>query len=84
MVNPIHVNPSVASRHLTEGGSDWLWVVTTLMGFSTLAVFTWAKLVGLSYWYFALHVFHQTSIESNLAERERFIILLWLSSRYHR
>lgn len=58
MVNPIHVNPSLAARRLTVGGSDWLWFVTTIMGLSTLAVFTWAKLVGLFCWYFARHVFH--------------------------
>lgn len=58
MVNPIHVNPSNAARHLTIGGSDWLWFVTTIMGLSTLAVFTWAKLVGLFCWHFSRHVFH--------------------------
>jgi bacteriorhodopsin len=47
MANPIHVNPSAAVRRLTIGGSDWLWVVFTIMILSAVAVFVWSKLVGL-------------------------------------
>jgi bacteriorhodopsin len=48
MANPIHVNPSFAARRLTIGGSDWLWVVTTIMCISALMVFAWSKMVSVS------------------------------------
>ncbi|KAI0273079.1 hypothetical protein BGY98DRAFT_1120460 [Russula aff. rugulosa BPL654] len=44
MANPVHVNPSGAFRHLTVGGSDWLWVVFTIMILSAVAVFVWSKI----------------------------------------
>jgi len=47
MANPIIVNPSSAARRLTIGGSDWLWVVTTIMCISAVTAFVWSKLVGL-------------------------------------
>jgi hypothetical protein len=59
MVNPIHVNPTFAERHLTVGASDWLWVVTVIMGISTLSAFAWASLVGL-FPCLAWHVSHST------------------------
>ncbi|KAH9971628.1 family A G protein-coupled receptor-like protein [Russula compacta] len=43
MVNPVHVNPSFADRRLTAGGSDWLWVVTVVMGCSAFAALAWSK-----------------------------------------
>lgn len=46
MANPVHVNPSGAFRRLTVGGSDWLWVVFTIMILSAVAVFVWSKIVG--------------------------------------
>jgi bacteriorhodopsin len=48
MVNPIFANPTTAARRLTIGGSDWLWVVTVIMGFSALFVLAWSKYVGLT------------------------------------
>jgi bacteriorhodopsin len=48
MVNPVFVNPTTAARRLTIGGSDWLWVVTVIMGFSTLFALAWSKFVGLT------------------------------------
>ena len=47
MVNPVHVNRTFADRRLTTGGSDWLWVVTIVMGFSTLFALAFAKTVSL-------------------------------------
>ncbi|KAF8504893.1 family A G protein-coupled receptor-like protein [Russula emetica] len=44
MANPIHANPASAVRRLTIGGSDWLWVVFTIMVLSAVMVFVWAKL----------------------------------------
>ena len=58
MASPIHVNPSSAFRRLTIGGSDWLWVVFTIMILSAVAVFVWSKLVGLFPWFPARGVFH--------------------------
>ncbi|KAI0270028.1 family A G protein-coupled receptor-like protein [Gloeopeniophorella convolvens] len=43
MTNPVHVNPSSAARRLTEGASDWLWVVTAIMGISVLFTLMWSK-----------------------------------------
>jgi len=43
MVNPVHVNPSSAARRLSVGASDWLWVVTAIMGISTLLTLAWSK-----------------------------------------
>lgn len=54
MANPVHVNPTNAFRRLTIGGSDWLWVVFTIMILSALAVFVWSKLVGFFPWFFRL------------------------------
>ncbi|CAL1704858.1 unnamed protein product [Somion occarium] len=34
-------NPPNADRHITEGGSDWLWAVTAIMGLSTLGMVLW-------------------------------------------
>ncbi|KAH9957235.1 family A G protein-coupled receptor-like protein [Russula dissimulans] len=42
MANPIIVNPSGAARRLTTGVSDWLWVVTAIMGTSMLLVLMWS------------------------------------------
>ena len=53
MANPIHVNPASAARRLTIGGSDWLWVVFTIMILSAVAAFVWSKLVGLFPWFSA-------------------------------
>jgi hypothetical protein len=47
MANPIHVNPANAFRRLTIGGSDWCWVVFTIMILSALGALAWAKSVGL-------------------------------------
>jgi len=47
MANPIHVNPSGAVRRLTIGCSDWLWVVTGIMGLSALVVLVGSYLVCL-------------------------------------
>ncbi|KAI0301768.1 heat shock protein 30 [Multifurca ochricompacta] len=44
MVNPVTVNPSSAARRLSVGASDWLWVVTGIMGVSALMVLMWSKL----------------------------------------
>jgi hypothetical protein len=74
MVNPIHINPSFSARHLTVGGSDWCWVVFTVMIISAMMVFAWSKLVGLLCWLLSRHVFTGISIESKIAEHERFII----------
>ncbi|TFY53203.1 hypothetical protein EVJ58_g9577, partial [Rhodofomes roseus] len=35
-------NPPNASRHLTAGGSDWLWAVTAIMGLCDLAMIGWS------------------------------------------
>ncbi|OSX65226.1 hypothetical protein POSPLADRAFT_1044634 [Postia placenta MAD-698-R-SB12] len=40
--NSLDHNPPNASRHITSGGSDWLWAVTALMALSDLAMLTWA------------------------------------------
>jgi len=61
MANPIVVNPASAARRLTIGGSDWLWVVFTIMILSAVAVFVWSKLVGLFPWFSARRVFHRDS-----------------------
>lgn len=75
MASPIHVNPSNAFRRLTIGGSDWLWVVFTLMILSAVAVFVWSKSVGLFPCVFGFACFKPgPSIESNLGESEHFII----------
>ena len=47
MVNPVHVNRTFADRRLTVGGSDWLWVVTVIMGFSAFFALAFSKTVGL-------------------------------------
>jgi bacteriorhodopsin len=47
MGNPVHVNPSSAARHISVGASDWLWVVTGIMGVSTLVTLVLSKSVGL-------------------------------------
>jgi bacteriorhodopsin len=47
MVSPVHVNRTFADRRLTVGGSDWLWVVTVIMGFSALFALAFAKTVSL-------------------------------------
>ncbi|KAI0291289.1 family A G protein-coupled receptor-like protein [Russula brevipes] len=44
MVNPVIVNPSNAVRRLSIGGSDWLWVVTAIMGISTLVALAWSSI----------------------------------------
>jgi hypothetical protein len=59
MANPVHVNPSGAFRRLTVGGSDWLWVVFTIMILSAVAVFVWSKIVGSFPWFSARRVFHR-------------------------
>ncbi len=51
MANPINVNPASAVRRLTIGGSDWLWVVTTIMCLSVLGAFMWSKVVGRLPWF---------------------------------
>ena len=74
MVSPVHVNPSFADRRLTVGGSDWLWVVTVIMGCSTFMAFAWSKVVGL----FPVcpgTFFTGPFTESKHAEHERSIIL---------
>ncbi|KAH9058251.1 family A G protein-coupled receptor-like protein [Lactarius vividus] len=43
MVNPVNVNPTTAARRLSIGASDWLWVVTGIMGVSALFMLAWAK-----------------------------------------
>jgi hypothetical protein len=45
MANPLTVNPSSAARHLTVGTSDWLWVVTAIMGISAVVALGLAKTV---------------------------------------
>jgi hypothetical protein len=76
MANPINVNPANAFRRLTIGGSDWLWVVFTIMILSALAVFVWSMLVGF-FLDFRLGAFSLgSSTESNQAESERFIFSL--------
>ncbi|KAH9951342.1 heat shock protein 30 [Amylocystis lapponica] len=35
-------NPPTADRHITPGGSDWLWAVTALMAISDLAMVAWS------------------------------------------
>jgi hypothetical protein len=62
MANPIIVNPATAARRLTIGGSDWLWVVFTIMILSAVAIFVWSKLVGLFPWFFARRVSHRDSL----------------------
>jgi len=59
MANPIHLNPATAARRLTIGGSDWLWVVFTIMILSAVATFVWSKLVGLFPWFPGRRVFHR-------------------------
>ncbi|KAF8263539.1 hypothetical protein EI94DRAFT_1772902 [Lactarius quietus] len=44
MVNPLTVNPTTAARRLSVGASDWLWVVTAIMGISAVAALAWAKM----------------------------------------
>jgi bacteriorhodopsin len=39
----LNVNPPVGNRHLSVGGSDWLWAVTAVYSFSLIVV------VGLAY-----------------------------------
>jgi len=39
----LNINPPVGNRHLTVGGSDWLWAVCAIYSFSFLVV------VGLTY-----------------------------------
>lgn len=48
MVNPLTVNPTTAARRLTVGASDWLWVVTAIMGISAVLTLAWAKAVRWS------------------------------------
>jgi len=43
MVNPLNVNPTTAARRLTVGTSNWLWVVTGIMGVSAVATMAWSK-----------------------------------------
>lgn len=43
MVNPVNVNPTTAARRLSVGASDWLWVVTGIMGVSAILTLAWAK-----------------------------------------
>ena len=62
MASPIHVNPSAAVRRLTIGGSDWLWVVFTIMILSAVATFVWAKVVSLFPWFSARRVFNLGSL----------------------
>jgi hypothetical protein len=62
MANPIHVNPSTAARRLTIGGSDWLWVVFTVMVLSAVGTFVWSKLVGLFPWFSARRIFHRDTL----------------------
>lgn len=57
MVNPIHANPTDAVRRLTIGGSDWLWVVFTIMVLSALGVFVWSQTVCISPRVSALRVY---------------------------
>lgn len=44
MVNPLTANPTTAARRLTTGASDWLWVVTAIMGISALVTLAWGKM----------------------------------------
>lgn len=39
-------NPPNADRHLTSGGSDWLWAVTAIMALSTLGMVFWQYTVS--------------------------------------
>lgn len=76
MVNPINANPTTAARRLSIGGSDWLWVVTVIMGFSALFVLTWSKFVGLTPC-LTRHASHRGRLpDSNMQDHERSII--WL------
>lgn len=35
-------NPPNASRHITAGGSDWLWAVFAIMALSALGMVMWS------------------------------------------
>ncbi|KAI0253718.1 hypothetical protein BJV78DRAFT_1122819 [Lactifluus subvellereus] len=43
MTNPLDVNLTTAARHLTVAGSNWLWVVTGIMGVSALVALVWSR-----------------------------------------
>ena len=74
MVNPVHVNRTFADRRLTVGGSDWLWVVTIIMGFSAFFSLAFAKTVGL-FSCLTWHASHRgPATTSNDAEHGRYII----------
>ncbi len=78
MVNPVHVNPASAARRLSIGGSDWLWVVTGIMGVSAVVMLAWAQIVRPYPSTFGLGTFILTRVpfESNDMEQERSTI--WL------
>ncbi len=38
----IDTNPPNANRHITAGGSDWLWAVFAVMLLSDLIMISWA------------------------------------------
>jgi len=42
MASSIDTNPPNADRHITAGGSDWLWAVFAIMALSTLGMVLWS------------------------------------------
>ena len=41
-------NPPNADRHITPGGSDWLWAVFAVMALATLGMITWSFTVSIA------------------------------------
>jgi len=42
MASSLDTNPPNADRHITSGGSDWLWAVFAVMALSTLGMIVWS------------------------------------------
>ena len=81
MANPIHINPTDAARRLTIGGSDWLWVVFTIMVISAVAVFVWSQFVRIFPRVSARRVVHRAPLPK--ARSRKSSVSLSRSSRPH-
>lgn len=50
MAGSLDQNPPNADRHITAGGSDWLWAVFAVMALADLGMIVWAFTVRSSLW----------------------------------
>jgi hypothetical protein len=83
MGSPISINPPTAARHLSQGGSNWLWVATAIFGVSAVLVLLWSTFVCVPYTCWASHLLTKTLPHpSNHVERGHSTILLSVSSLY--